>query len=85
MWSHVDRVEALARAVAYFQQAMVRDVDQAPKATKNDEIEAEIEDFLEGFNQTKYRRMRIDGVRVPVWSSQNGSIGRQKKAPPSGP
>ena len=30
---------------------MVMDVDQAAKAMRDEEIEAEIEDFLEGFNQ----------------------------------
>jgi hypothetical protein len=28
------------------------------------EMEAEIEDFLEGFNQPTYRGMRINAVRV---------------------
>jgi len=37
-------------------------------------MEAEIEDFL-GFNQPTWRGMRIDGVRVPVWSSRNGWSG----------
>ena len=30
---------------------------------------AEIEDFLEGFKQPTYRGIRVNGVRVPVWSS----------------
>jgi hypothetical protein len=37
---------------------------------------AKIEDFLEGFDQPTYRGMRINGARVPVWSSQNGWSGR---------
>jgi hypothetical protein len=40
------------------------DVDQTAKAMKDTEMEAEIEDFLEGFNQPTYRGMRVDGVRV---------------------
>jgi hypothetical protein len=34
-----------------------------------EEVRAEIEDFLEGFNQPTYRGMRINGVRVVTWSS----------------
>jgi len=33
-------------------------------------MQAEIEDFLEGFNQLTYRGMRINGQRVAIWSSQ---------------
>jgi hypothetical protein len=50
-------------------------VDQAAKAMKDAEMEAEIEDFLEGFKQPTYRGMRVNGVRVPVWSSQHGWSG----------
>jgi hypothetical protein len=32
---------------------------------------AEIEDFIEGFNQPTDRGMRIDGVQVRTWSSQH--------------
>jgi hypothetical protein len=39
------------------------------------EMEAEIEDFLEGFNQPTYRGMRINAVRVQTWSSQRGTRG----------
>jgi hypothetical protein len=42
---------------------------------RDEEMLAEIEDFLEGFNQRTYRAMRINGVRVPTWSSQNGWSG----------
>jgi hypothetical protein len=28
---------------------------------------AEIEDFIEGFNQPTWRGMRVNGERVPVW------------------
>ena len=47
------------------------DVDQVAK-----EIMAEIEDFIDGFNQPTYRGMRINGVRVPVLSSRSGLNGR---------
>jgi hypothetical protein len=36
---------------------------------------AEIEDFIEGFNQPTYRDMRVDGVRVATWSSEHGWSG----------
>jgi hypothetical protein len=36
------------------------------------EILAEIEDFLEGFNQPTYRGVRINGQRVATWSSEHG-------------
>ena len=74
--AHDDRLDAVAGAVAHFQRAMMMDVDQSAKAMKDAEIEAEIEDFLEGFNQPTYRGMRINGVRVPVWSSQHGWSGQ---------
>jgi len=54
---------------------MMMDVNQAAKALLDAEMEAEIEDFIEGFKQPTYRGMRIDGVRVPVWSSRNGWSG----------
>ena len=73
--THDDRVDAVAGAVAHFQRAMMMDVDQAAKAMKDAEIEAEIEDFLEGFKQPTWRGMRINGERVPVWSSQTGWSG----------
>jgi hypothetical protein len=54
--------------VAHFQRAMMMDVDQAAQAIRD----AEIEDFLEGFNQPTYRGMRINGQRgryvvIPAW------------------
>ena len=36
---------------------------------------AEIEDFIEGFNQPTYRGIRVNGVRVATWSSQHGWSG----------
>ncbi len=43
--AHDDRIDALAGAVVPFQRAMMMDVDQAAKAMKEAEIEAEVEDF----------------------------------------
>jgi hypothetical protein len=39
---------------------------------RDEEMLAEIEDFIEGFNQPTYRDMRINGQRVATWSSQHG-------------
>ena len=69
------RLNAVAGAVAHFQRAMMMDVDQAAKAMRDEEMLAEIEDFIEGFNQPTYRGMRINGVRVHTWSSQHGWSG----------
>ena len=66
---------AAAGAVTHFQRAMMMDVDQSAKAMKDAEIEAEIENFLEGFKQPTYRGMRVNGVRVATWSSQHGWSG----------
>jgi hypothetical protein len=41
---------------------LMMNVDQAAEAMKHAKIEAEIEDFLESFNQPTYRGMRINGV-----------------------
>jgi hypothetical protein len=65
VWSHGDRLDAVAGAAAHFQRAMMMDVDQAAKAMRDEEMLAEIEDFIEGFN----------GVRVQTWSSQRGMSG----------
>ena len=51
------------------------DVDQAAKAMRDEEMLAEIEDFIEGFNQPTYRGMRVNGQRVATWSSQRGRSG----------
>jgi hypothetical protein len=61
--------------VAHFQRAMMMDIDQAAKAVRDAEMEAEIEDFIEGFNQPTYRGMRVNGQRVATWSSQHGWSG----------
>ena len=36
---------------------------------------AEIEDFIEGFNQPTIRGMWVNGVRVATWSSRDGWSG----------
>jgi hypothetical protein len=70
-------VDAVAGAVAHFQRAMMMHVNQAAKAMRDEEMLAEIEDFIEGFNQPTYRGMRINGVRVATWSSRDGWSGDQ--------
>jgi hypothetical protein len=45
------------------------------RTLREEQTLAEIEDFIEGFNQPTYRGMRINGVRVPTWSSRNGWSG----------
>jgi hypothetical protein len=70
-----DRIDAVAGAVAHFQRAMMMDVDQAAQAMKEAEIEAEIGDCLEGFNQPTYRDMRVNRVRVQTWSFRDGWSG----------
>jgi hypothetical protein len=42
---------------------------------REEEINAEIEDFIEGFNQPTYRGMRVNGQRIATWSSQHGWSG----------
>src|SRR5260370_28485529 len=54
---------------------MMMDIDQAAKAMRDEEILAEIEDFIEGFNQPTYRGMRINGQRVATSSSQRSGCG----------
>jgi hypothetical protein len=38
---------------------MMTDIDRAAKAMRDEEMLAEIEDFVGGFNQPTYRGMRI--------------------------
>jgi hypothetical protein len=57
--------------VAHFQRAMMMDFDQAAQAIGD----AEIDDFIEGFNQPAYRGMRINGQRVATRSSEHGWSG----------
>jgi hypothetical protein len=47
---------------------MMMDVDQAAKAMRDEEMNAEIEDFIEGFSQPTYRGMHTS-------SSQRGMSG----------
>jgi hypothetical protein len=54
---------------------MMMDIDRAAKAMRDEEMLAEIEDFIEGFNQPTFRGMRTNGVRVATWSSQRGWSG----------
>jgi hypothetical protein len=54
---------------------MMMDIDQAARAMREEEMLQEIEGFIEGFNQPTFRGMRINGVWVPVWSSQYGWSG----------
>jgi hypothetical protein len=61
--------------VAHFQRAMMTDIDQAANAMRDEEMRAEIEDFIEGFNQPTYRGTRVNGQRVATWSSQHGWSG----------
>jgi len=65
-------VDAVAGAVAHFQRAMMMDVDQAAKAMRDEEILAEIEDFIEGFNQPTYRGMRVKGSGWPRGQTSTG-------------
>jgi hypothetical protein len=60
---------------------MMMDIDQAAKAMRDEEMLAEIEDFIEGFNQPTYRGMRINGVRVATWSSRDGWSGNSRPDP----
>ena len=64
-----------------FPARKMMDVDQAAKAMRDEEMMAEIEDFLEGFNQPTYRGMRVDRVRVyPGRASMAGVVSRGIKS-----
>jgi hypothetical protein len=73
--SLLDQLVAVGGAVVHFQWAIMMDVKQVAKAIRDAEMGAEIEDLLEGFNQPTWRGLRINGERVPVWSSRNGWSG----------
>ena len=47
---------------------------------RDEEMQAEIEDFIEGFNQPACRGTRVNGVRVATWSSQHGWSGDEADA-----
>jgi hypothetical protein len=42
---------------------------------RDEEMDAEIEDFIEGFNQPPHRGMWVNGVQVATWSSRDGWSG----------
>ena len=46
---------------------------------RDEEMLAEIEDFIEGFNQPTYRGMRVNGVRVATWSGAPPQSGRDRR------
>src|ERR1700736_6009129 len=64
-----------SRASAKYSTASSLTGNQAAKARRDEEMQAEIEDFIEGFNQPTYRGMRINGQRVATWSSEHGWSG----------
>jgi hypothetical protein len=51
------------------------DVDQAAKAMPDEEMQQEIEDFIEGFNQPTYRGMWINRQRVATCHPSTGGQG----------
>jgi hypothetical protein len=57
----LQRLAAGAGTVAHFQRAMMVDIDQAAKVMREEEMQGEIEDFIEGFKQPTYRGMRVNG------------------------
>jgi hypothetical protein len=70
-----DFLDVVVCSFSHFQLATMMDVNQAAKAMRDEEMLAEIEDFLEGFNQPTYRGMRINGQRIATWPSQHGWSG----------
>jgi hypothetical protein len=51
---------------------MMMDIDQAAKAMRDEEMLAEIEDFIKGFNQPTFRGIRVNGGQgrylvLPAW------------------
>jgi hypothetical protein len=54
---------------------MMMDVNQAAKAMWDEEMLAEIEDFIEGFNQPTYRGMRVNGQRAATCPPSTGGQG----------
>jgi hypothetical protein len=67
---HDDPVDAVAGAVAHFQRAMMMDVDQAAKAMKGAEMEAEIRGLTR----------RVQPARLPRHAGQWGSGCRSAQA-----
>jgi hypothetical protein len=58
------RLNAAAGPIAHFQRAMMMDIDKASKAMRDEEMLAEIEDYLEGVNQPTFRGMRVNARRL---------------------
>ena len=63
--------------MAHFQRAMMMDIDQAAQAIRD----AEIEDFIEGFNQPTYRGIRVKWgsgrhLVMPRWVERAVKAGR---------
>jgi hypothetical protein len=52
-----------------------RDAGSGGQTMRDEEMLAEIEDFIQGFNQPTYRAMRINGQGGAKWSSQHGWCG----------
>lgn len=69
---HDDRLDSLAGAVAYFMRNMAQDMDEAKRALKESEMDAEIEDFMEGF-----KFGTIGNSRKQVRSTQRGPDGER--------
>jgi len=61
--THDDRLDG-GRRRSPLKRAMMMDVDQGAKAMRDEEMNAEIEDFLECFSRPTYRGRRINGQRV---------------------
>jgi hypothetical protein len=59
--------DCVRHTAAFPRLADISTVDQAAKAMRDQEMLAEIEDFIEGFNQPTHRGMRINGQRVQTW------------------
>lgn len=73
---HDDRIDSTAGALAYMVRAMGMDVDQAAKAIRDAEFDAELEDFIEtctthgGWRRGRGKR-RKDGYRPEVYNSDS--------------
>jgi hypothetical protein len=77
---HDDRVDAVAGAVAHYQRAMAMDVDRAAQAMRDQEIDDAIEDMEANLNGPLRRGLKVDGIRMPTWSSRDGFSGDTEDA-----
>jgi hypothetical protein len=59
---------------------MMMDVDQAAKATRDEEMLGEIEDFIEGFNQPTFRGIRVK-LEFPLGGHMRGMRDLWPEAP----